>query len=76
MTETEVDRQAERLTRLDRRLSRAIFNGRGIKLSGQELEILAAIGVCQSLSDAKVKALTDAVERRQKAKGFSEGEPR
>lgn len=73
MTETDLDQRCHSLTRLDRRISRAVSTDRGIKLSQDELSILAELGLCQLLSDAKAAALLRAIEERRKAKSFTGG---
>jgi len=60
--------QESTLTRLDRKVSKAIVNGRGIRLSADELDTLAIIGAVQLLSDATAKALTAAAKQRQEKK--------
>lgn len=53
------------LVRLDRKLSRAIVSGKGIKLTGDELELLARIGMIEQLSSAKAVALREQARCRQ-----------
>ena len=53
------------LVRLDRKLSRAIVTGKGIKLTGEELELLARIGMIEQLSTAKAVALREQAQCRQ-----------
>jgi hypothetical protein len=53
------------LVRLDRKVSRALSNGRGIKLSAEELELLASLGMIEQVSDAKAKALKEQARCRQ-----------
>lgn len=53
------------LVSLDRKVSRALSNGRGIKLSAEELELLAGLGMIEQLADSKAKALKEQARCRQ-----------
>ncbi len=53
------------LVRLDRKVSRALVGGKGIKLSGDELELLAQLGMIEQLADSKAKALKEQARCRQ-----------
>lgn len=53
------------LVRLDRKVSRALADGRGIRLTGDELELLAGLGMIEQLADSKAKALKEQARCRQ-----------
>lgn len=53
------------LVRLDRKVSRALATGKGIKLHGHELELLAGLGMIEQLADSKAKALKEQARCRQ-----------
>lgn len=53
------------LVALDRKVSRALSAGRGIKLSAEELELLAGLGMIEQLADSKAKALKEQARCRQ-----------
>jgi hypothetical protein len=53
------------LVRLDRRVSRALADGRGIRLAGHELELLARVGMIEQLASAKATALKEQAACRQ-----------
>ncbi|WP_408586460.1 hypothetical protein [Novosphingobium sp.] len=55
----------ETLVKLDRKVSRALCTGKGIKLTGDELSILAELGMIEQLSDSKAKALKEQGRCRQ-----------
>ncbi|MBV1686473.1 hypothetical protein KRR38_01985 [Novosphingobium sp. G106] len=56
--------------KLDRKVSRALQNGIGIKLSSADLELLAAIGVIGTLAESKARALEEHAKCRR-SKGAS-----
>lgn len=56
------------LTRLDRKVSRAIVQGKGMRLTAEDLDLLAIIGAFALLTDAKAKALAEAARQRQEMK--------
>lgn len=63
----------EALVKLDRKVSRVLQNGAGVKLSSADLELLAAIGVISFLAEAKARALEEAARcRRSRAASTSE----
>ncbi|WP_158272925.1 MULTISPECIES: hypothetical protein [unclassified Novosphingobium] len=49
----------EALVRLDRKISKALSTGKGVKLGGDELALLAGIGMIEQLADSKAKALKE-----------------
>lgn len=53
------------LVRLDRKVSRALATGKGIKLAGDELELLAQLGMIEQLAESKAKALKEQARCRQ-----------
>lgn len=55
----------EALVRLDRKISKAVFTGKGVKLTGAELAILAQIRMVERIADAKAKALKEQIRLRQ-----------
>ena len=55
----------ETLVKLDRKVSRALCTGKGIKLTGDELSILAELGMIEQLSESKAKALKEQGRCRQ-----------
>ncbi|MGF7152656.1 hypothetical protein [Novosphingobium gossypii] len=55
----------ESLVHLDRKLSRAMFSRRGIKLTADDLDLLASLGMPAKVAQAKAKALEDEAKCRQ-----------
>jgi hypothetical protein len=55
----------EALVRLDRKVSRALVSGKGLKLSDIELASLAEIGMIEQLATAKAQALKEQGRWRQ-----------
>lgn len=53
------------LVKLDRKVSRALSIGKGLKLSSDELELLAGLGMIEQLADSKAKALKEQARCRQ-----------
>ncbi|QZP06850.1 hypothetical protein [Caenibius sp. WL] len=62
---TNDDTPCESLVRLDRKVSRALSNGRGIKFTAEELALLASLGMIEQLSEAKAKALKEQARCQQ-----------
>jgi hypothetical protein len=61
----------EALVNLDRKVSRALQNEVGVKLSSADLELLAAIGVISILSEAKARALEEVARCRRSSLAFT-----
>ncbi|TCM21533.1 hypothetical protein EDF56_101197 [Novosphingobium sp. PhB165] len=59
------DERCESLVKLDRKLSRASFNQRGINLTAEELSLLAELGTLADVSAAKSKSLEERAKCRQ-----------
>lgn len=55
----------ESLVKLDRKLSRALFNDGGIKLTAEDLNLLASLGCVAKVAQAKAKALEEQAKCRQ-----------
>jgi len=55
----------ESIIDLDRKISRAIEQGRGIRLSDEELDALVSTGAIEQLKAAAIKALAELSARRQ-----------
>jgi hypothetical protein len=55
----------ESLVKLDRKLSRASFNRGGVKLTAEDLDLLASLGMMTKLAQAKAKALEEQAKCRQ-----------
>jgi hypothetical protein len=55
----------DNLVRLDRKVSRALAIGKGIRLTAEELALLASIGMIEQLSDSKAVALREQAQCRQ-----------
>lgn len=51
---------------LDRRISRAINEGRGIRLNDEEVDILVSVGAVEVLKVAAAAALKEQAERRRR----------
>jgi hypothetical protein len=61
------------LVRLDRKVSKALGDGKGIRLTGPELELLAGIGMIEQLANSKAVALKEqARSRQEKAASINE----
>ena len=57
--------RCDRLVSLDRKVSRAIERGRGLKISTEELDLLAELGLMDQVGKAKADALKQlAIKRR------------
>lgn len=55
----------EDLVRLDRKLSRALVIGKGIRLAAGELELLASLGMIEQVAESKARALKEQARCRQ-----------
>lgn len=55
----------EYLVKLDRKLSRASFNRGGVKLTAEDLDLLASLGMMSKLAQAKAMALEEQARCRQ-----------
>ena len=55
----------EALVRLDRKLSRALFTGKGIKLAAEDLELLTSLGMMEQVAESKALALKEEARCRQ-----------
>lgn len=57
----------DRVIELERRLSRAMQRGAGITLKAQDLDVLAATGAADCLTEAKARLLKERATWRQRA---------
>lgn len=65
MSAPQLQAPCESLVKLDRKLSRASYNRGGVKLSAEDLDLLASLGMMTKLAQAKAKALEEQARCRQ-----------
>jgi len=53
------------IVRLDRKVSRAADVGKGLKISGDELELLIGMGIIEMLAESKARVLKEQSRCRQ-----------
>lgn len=56
------------IAQLDRKISRAVQRGRGIRLEAHDLDLLATVGALAVLSEAATRELRILAEERVKAR--------
>jgi len=64
---------AEALVKLDRKLSRALNDSRGMKFTAEDLDLLASIGVIEIVAKAKAAAIEDQARLRQQRRRAAAG---